>query len=139
MPIERLAGNGSLTEQQKVAEGSRQFEAVLLRQILNETQKTVIKSKLTDDSTAAGIYRDMITNQLADSISKSGALGLSQTLEHQLGRQTHPASPAGHNPAETSPTSTSGVEVARPYHSHRPVHRIVHGGANALNIVTPAQ
>ena len=83
---EHLANNSRLSEQDKIAEASRQFESVLVRQILESSTKTVIKSKLTDDSTAAGIYRDMVTTQLADSISKSGALGLAQTFEQQLTR-----------------------------------------------------
>jgi flagellar basal body rod protein FlgG len=36
---ENLAGNTALTEQQKIAEVSRLFEAILLRQILDSTQK----------------------------------------------------------------------------------------------------
>jgi len=89
---ERLANNPKLTEQQKIGEASRQFEAILLKQILESSQKTVIKSKLTEDSTASGIYHDMITTQLSDAISKSGAFGLSKTFEHQLDR------PHGHRP-----------------------------------------
>ncbi len=81
---ERLAGNPRLTEEQKIKEASRQFEAVLLRQILGEAQKTVISSSLTDNSTASGIYQDLITNTLADSISKSGAFGLAKIFERQL-------------------------------------------------------
>jgi Rod binding domain-containing protein len=90
---ERLANNPQLTEQQKIAEASRQFESILLKQILEGSQKTVIKSKFSDDSTASGIYHDMITTQLADSISKSGAFGLAKTFEHQLDRPTASAAP----------------------------------------------
>jgi len=85
---ESLAGNKSLSEHQKIAEASRQFEAMLLRQILAETQKPVIKSEFTDNSTAAGIYQDFVTNQMSDSLSKSGALGFAQVFERQL---DHPA------------------------------------------------
>jgi flagellar protein FlgJ len=92
---ERLAGNTTLTDQQKIAEASRQFEAILLRQILDSTQKPVIPSKFADNSTAASIYRDMITNQLADSMSKSGAFGLAKTFEQQLSRPApRPGAPA---------------------------------------------
>ena len=114
IPLERLAGNTQLTEEQKVAEASRQFEAVLLRQILHDTQKTVFKSKYSDDSTAAGIYRDMVTSQLADSISKSGRFGLAKSFERQLTRQLRPASPAGHDLSAAGPTSPAGTAVARP-------------------------
>ena len=83
---ERLANNPALSEQQKIAEASRQFEAILLRQILAASQKTLIPSKFSDNSTAADIYRDMITNQLADTMSRSGGFGLAKTFEQQLTR-----------------------------------------------------
>ncbi len=81
---EELAGNKSLTELQKIAEASRQFEAIMLRQILSESQKPVITSEFTDNSTSAGIYQDFITNTLADSISKSGTFGFAKVFEQQL-------------------------------------------------------
>jgi Rod binding domain-containing protein len=89
IPMEQLSGNKTLTEDQKIGEATRQFEAVLLRQILESTQKTVIQSKYADNSMASGIYRDMVTNQLADSISKSGTMGLGETLKHEFTRQLH--------------------------------------------------
>jgi len=81
---ERLAGNPRLTREQKIAEASRQFEAMLLRQVFADMQKTVIPSEFSDNSTASGVYQDMISSTLADSISKSGALGLAQIFERQL-------------------------------------------------------
>jgi flagellar protein FlgJ len=105
LPPEKLAGNSRLSEGEKIAEASRQFEALLLRQILQSTQKTVIHSKYSDNSTAAGIYRDMVTERLADSISKSGGFGLARTFEQQLSPKTADKvdnqSPA---PAPTTPT-----------------------------------
>jgi peptidoglycan hydrolase FlgJ len=89
IPPEQLAGNKQLTEAQKIGEATREFEAILLRQILESTQKTVIQSKLSSDSTASTIYRDLITNQLADSISKSGGVGLAKTLHAEFTRQLH--------------------------------------------------
>jgi flagellar protein FlgJ len=87
VPLDLLARDKALTPQQKVAEACRQFEALMIGEILRQTQKTVIPSEFTDDSTAAGIYQDMVTKQLAESISRSGTLGLAQTLERQLTRQ----------------------------------------------------
>ena len=97
---ERLAGSTQLTKQQKIAEASRQFEAVLLRQILEGGQKTVIKSKYGDNSASAAIYRDQVTTQLADSISKAGTFGFAQTFEQQLNRpaETNLVAPAHLNP-----------------------------------------
>ena len=124
---ERLAGNPKLTEKQKIAEASRQFEAILLKQILDASQKTVIKSKYSDDSsTASGIYHDMVTTQLSQSISKSGAFGLSKTFEQQLNRPASAPkgadgnlSPASLKPLHHSlqPQVTHKKTISAGYHS----------------------
>jgi Rod binding domain-containing protein len=96
LPLERLAANAQVPEREKIAELSRQFEAVLVRQILHEAQKPVFRSKFTDDSTASGIYQDMTTTQLADNITRSGGLGVAASLNAQLSRQadsTHKPKP----------------------------------------------
>ena len=87
VPLEQLANNSKLSEAEKIGELSRQFEAVLLRQVLQNAQKTVIKSKLTEESATSGIYQDMITSQLADCISKSGSFGFAKSLQEELTRQ----------------------------------------------------
>lgn len=84
LPIEDLAGNKNLTRQQKIHEASRQFEVIMLKQVLAEMQKPVITSEFTDDSTASGIYQDYISNALAESMSKSGSFGLAKIFEQQL-------------------------------------------------------
>ena len=109
---EKLAGNSQLTKQEKIAEASRQFESMLLRQILSESQKPVIKSEFTDNSTAAGIYQDFITNQLSDSLSKSGAFGFAKTFERQL---TH-ADKKISSEAKTAPANASPLLISSPSH-----------------------
>ena len=89
LPLDQLTTSSQVSEQEKVGELSRQFEAVLLRKILGDAQKTMFHSKYTDESTAGDIYRDMMTNQLADDISKSGAFGLAQSLKGQLSHELH--------------------------------------------------
>ena len=96
IPIEQLAGNKKLSEADKVKEVSRQFEAVILRQILSQARKTVIHSSVDGESATSGIYQDMVTNQLAESISRSGDFGLARSLEAQLVHQT--VSKASHAP-----------------------------------------
>ena len=87
LPLERLAANQQISQADKVAEVSRQFEAVLLRQILASAQKTIFASSMNPQNVATGVYQDMITNQLADNISHSGAFGLARSLEKQLGHE----------------------------------------------------
>lgn len=128
IPMDQIAGNKALTDDQKIGEATRQFEAVLLRQILESTQKTVIKSKYSEDSTATGIYRDMITSQLADSISKSGSLGLGQTLKHEFTQQTRATKNdsktesklSGTEPSEREPLCHSAKQLSS--HSQPVLH-----------------
>jgi flagellar protein FlgJ len=90
VPLESLVGNKALSQKQKIGEASRQFEAVLLRQFLSESQKPVISSEFTDNSSTAGIYQDMITTQLADSLTRGGGIGLAKTFERQLAPHSAP-------------------------------------------------
>ncbi len=105
LSLEQLAATKHVPESAKVAEASRAFEAILLRQILQESQKPVFASKFTDNSTTAGIYRDLIVNQLAEDISKSGSFGLAKTVAGQLQRQTTPS----RLPAPDQPVNSSGT------------------------------
>ena len=61
-----------ISAQEKVGEACRQFEAVLLRQILGDARKSVLHSDPESDSAVSGVYQDMITANLADAISRSG-------------------------------------------------------------------
>jgi flagellar protein FlgJ len=120
---ERLAGNPSLTQDQKIAEASRQFEAILVKQILDSSQKTVIQSKFADNSTASSIYNDMISTQLSESISKSGRFGMAKVFEQQLTPHAHAHAAAAHlTQAAAAPISAklSGhVHAAAPNaHAH---------------------
>ena len=102
IPFEQLAANPNVSKEDKVKEACRQFEAVLLRQILGEARKTVITSSVSKDSNGKSIYNDMVDNQMADSISRSGSFGLAKSLEKQLVHQAMPkatapvAKPGGH-------------------------------------------
>ena len=105
--LESLAGNKALSQDQKIGEASRQFEAVLLRQFLSESQKPVINSEFTDNSNSAGIYQDMITTQLADSLSRGGGIGLAKTFERQLTPHT-----AHHGAASITSQATASAAPA---------------------------
>ena len=103
LPLESLAGNASISDADKVAEVSRQFEAVLLRQIMQDIRKPVL-APAEGDATTTGIYSDMINNQMADSISRSGGFGLAKSLAGQLTHQVLGRAPA---PGQASAAATS--------------------------------
>ena len=84
LAVEQLAQNNKLTEAEKIGEVARHFEAILLRQFLNEATKPLMGGDEGMNSAQKGIYQDMITYTLADTISKSGQFGLSQMFRHQL-------------------------------------------------------
>jgi flagellar protein FlgJ len=104
VPLEKLASNPNVPQSEKVKEASRQFEAVLLRQILTEARKTVLSSSADSKSNTAGIYDDMINNQMADDISRSGGFGLAKSLQSQLVHQVLPNTAA--NPPQATPLAT---------------------------------
>lgn len=84
--LERYAKNPNVTESEKIGEAARQFEAVLVRQILSAARKTVIRSGLEQESAATDIYQDMVNAQLAEAITGSGGLGLARSLQVQFHR-----------------------------------------------------
>lgn len=108
LPLESLAGNPNIPETQKVAEVSRQFEAMLLRQILQEVRKPLLDPSESNSTTTA-IYNDMINNQLADSISRAGGFGLAQSLQSQLSHQVLGQTPAATATPPISPSSPDSL------------------------------
>lgn len=112
LSLEQVAENPNITAGDKVKEAARQFEAILLRQILTDVRKPVIRSSLESDGTVNGIYADMVNNTLADAISRSGMLGLARSLQKELTHQTlgragsagAPDQPPAAHPAATSLT-----------------------------------
>ena len=95
LPLDHLTASTQIDEKEKIGAVSRAFEAVLLRQILQESQKPAFPSKLVGNTATDGIYHDMVVNQLAESISKSGSFGLAKRLVGELQRQTGAAKSAG--------------------------------------------
>jgi len=131
IPLNRLADNSQLSEQEKIGEVSRQFEAILLRQIFSAAQKPLLSNSLGGNSASAGIYQDMITEQLAESVSSSGTLGLASSLSCELGRQLG-VDKSGNAPAdEPLPLVT---HHASPITDH--ASRIAHPSAAPANPVS---
>ncbi|MBM3836635.1 MAG: hypothetical protein FJ398_01525 [Verrucomicrobia bacterium] len=87
LPLERLASNKQLSEDEKLSGISHHFEAILLRQFLTEAQKPLLKPQSAMLSASHDIYQDMIVNQLAEAISKTGTFGLANSFQAQM---THP-------------------------------------------------
>ena len=102
LPTELLASRGSGDTPERVAEMSRGFEAILVRQILESAQKPLFNKSSESNSASAGIYRDLISNQLAESISQSGCLGLGTTIQKQL-EKANPSANQAEPPQASTP------------------------------------
>jgi len=69
------------------SEVARQFEAILVRQMLSESMKSVL-----EHGKDGQVYGYFISEALADGITKGGGLGLRSILESQLRQQVQPES-----------------------------------------------
>jgi peptidoglycan hydrolase FlgJ len=112
LPLEKLAANKNVSEQDKIGEACKQFEAVLLRQILSEARKPMTNTTMNPNSTANSIYNDMIDHQLAKDMSQSGAVGLAKSLQSQLVHQV--LRPADAAKGVAAPVTTPSVKATNP-------------------------
>lgn len=78
-----------LPEGEAIGKLTREFEAIFVREILKNAQKTVIQSSITKEDGAGAIYRDMLVDSLANGIRDAGGLGLAQALERDLTQQVN--------------------------------------------------
>jgi Rod binding domain-containing protein len=89
--VEHLANNTQMSDDQKVAEIGRHFEAILLRQFLGEATKPMFGAGQTGiNSATKSIYQDMMVNTLAEQISKTGQFGLAESFKTQLTQRLSP-------------------------------------------------
>ncbi|MSR42728.1 MAG: hypothetical protein EXS29_00635 [Pedosphaera sp.] len=95
---EKLAGNPHVSEADKISIASKHFEAILVRQFLTEAQKPLLAPKGQMSGATSEIYRDMMTDTLANQISKSGTLGLARQFQAQFTPHAKDAA-AGAKPA----------------------------------------
>jgi Rod binding domain-containing protein len=66
---------------EKALKAARDFEAIMLRHMLESMQKT---AELGGKSHANSAYQSMATEALADSIERGGGLGLADLVAHTL-------------------------------------------------------
>jgi|TARA_B100000676_G_scaffold138061_1_gene136672 Rod binding domain-containing protein len=82
--LAQVASNSQLSDDEKLKVAARQFEAMLARQILKDAYKPILANGLEMNGVSAEIYRDMIVRQLGDAVGKTGAFGISTSLQGQL-------------------------------------------------------
>ncbi len=75
----------------KIEDSAKQFEAMMVRQVLSETFKPSATAK-GQGMPGSDIYQGFMTDTVADNISKGGSLGISHLLQSQLtpAKVSHP-------------------------------------------------
>lgn len=76
--------NKALSKSEKLKTSCQLFEGTLLRQILNDSLKPMVKGFLDESGASNDIYRSLIIDSLATKMSESGTLGISNLLQAQL-------------------------------------------------------
>ena len=70
----------------RLYEACQQFEAILIKQMLNSMRKTIQKTGLVDGGMAEEIFEDMLYDEYALKMARSAGFGLSDTLYRELSR-----------------------------------------------------
>ena len=78
--VQDMLRNAHTPAQQRKAV-AQQFEAILLRQFLQESVGSMMGNQ---DTPEGSVYGYLITDQLASKLAEGGGMGLSSVLERQL-------------------------------------------------------
>jgi Rod binding domain-containing protein len=82
--LRNIVHNDTFTEEQKIAEMSRQFESVLVKQFLEDGMKPIFKGMLDESTAKHAMYRSLFTDALANNITQSSNFGFASALQAQL-------------------------------------------------------
>lgn len=93
----RIAGGPARPAPDDVKKAAKQFEAILVRQLLAPAVEPMMKGSFGGAGPGSGVYGYMLTDVLANSVSQGGGLGLAAIIESQLSpRADSSAEPAHH-------------------------------------------
>lgn len=83
---------GSKTESERLMEVSRQFEGLLVHQMLKSMRETVNKTGMLDGF-ASEQYEAMLDEELSKEMVKHQSIGLAQTIHDQMSRHLSASAP----------------------------------------------
>ncbi len=97
----------------KLEEAARDFEAVLLRQMLASLGRSTKVGSGQSSGGAGAAYGSMVVESVSQSIADSGGLGMADFLVRQLASQVGIADQAGNRgPPNPAISSSSGASAA---------------------------
>ena len=77
-------GATSAQDAKKIEDSAKQFEAMMIRQVLSDTFKPSPTAAKGQGMPGSDIYQSFMTDTVADNISKGGSLGISHLFQSQL-------------------------------------------------------
>jgi peptidoglycan hydrolase FlgJ len=88
LELSRININNSATSLQSskigLKEVTQEFEALLIKQMLNAMKKTITKSGLNDGGMAENIFEDFLYDEYSKIMAKTGDFGIANILYKQL-------------------------------------------------------
>lgn len=125
---QRVRSTNSPETQRKAA--ASQFEAILLRQFLNDS----VGSMMGGEKSAQGsVYGYLLTDVLSQKLAQGGGLGLAKTIEQQLTPPGTPVSAAGL--AALGGTTSAAALSLQPLNGGNPASVLT--PLNSLNPLNP--
>lgn len=100
-----MAHSKHVSEQQKTAAVSQQFESVLVKQFLKEALKPMFKGVFNEDGNAHRLYRHFFTDAISESIASGGGFGVSTLLQQQLAQPNTQTPSVAASPADDKKNS----------------------------------
>ena len=76
--------NSASSEEEKLRQATKDFEALFIKQMLNSMRKTVDKSGLLDGGMGQEVFEDMLYDEYAKEMARTANLGISEMTFKEL-------------------------------------------------------
>lgn len=91
----RRSTHPAIDRTSKLYKASVEFEAILIKQMLNAMKKSVPKSGLIDGGMAEEFFEDMLYDEYAKKMAETARFGLADMIVRQLSTSNDPAGTPG--------------------------------------------
>lgn len=83
-PLKKIDQTADTTKEAELKKACKNFEAIILQQMLTAMRKSVPKDGLLDSGYAQDMYQSMYDEGLAKEMASGRGIGLADVLYHQL-------------------------------------------------------
>lgn len=92
LPFKQMAADADMTQEAKLQKTCRDFESVLIKQMLTVMRESVPKDGLFSGGSAEDIFRSLQDDELSKSLVDNGGFGFGDMLYRQLSQNMISAS-----------------------------------------------